>query len=145
LTIKESIPLTDLQIHGKVNKVHHVFGTTSKKSSAMSPWKKKSIFFDLPYWLKLHIRYCVDVMHVVKNMCDRLIGTLLNIQGKTKDGVNIRLDLVEMKIREDLTLMEISKHTYLRPTCYTTSRQREDNLLPLPKECQGTSRILFKY
>ena len=31
------IPLTGLQIHEKVNKVHHVFGKTSKKSSASSP------------------------------------------------------------------------------------------------------------
>jgi len=37
-------------------------------------------------------------MHVEKNVYDSLIGTLLNIQGKTKDGVNARLNLVEMKI-----------------------------------------------
>ena len=47
------ILLIDLQILEKVNKVHHVFGKTSKKSSASSPWKKKSIFFDLSYWSKL--------------------------------------------------------------------------------------------
>ncbi|XP_024178950.2 uncharacterized protein LOC112184960 [Rosa chinensis] len=34
-----------------------------------------------------------------KNVCDSLIGTLLNIPGKTKDGVKTRLDLVEMGIR----------------------------------------------
>jgi len=33
-------------------------------------------------------------------VCDSLIGTLLNIQGKTKDDA--RLDLVEMKIQEYL-------------------------------------------
>jgi len=27
-------------------------------------------------------------MHVEKNVCDSIIGTLLNIKGKTKDGVN---------------------------------------------------------
>jgi len=92
------IPLTDLQILEKVNKVHHVFGKTSKKSSTSSPLKKKSIFFYLPYWSKLQVRHCIDVMHVKKNVCDNLIGTLLNIQGKTKDGVNAPLDVVEMKI-----------------------------------------------
>ena len=45
---KAPTPLTSIQIHEKVNKVHHVFGKTSK-SSASSPWKKKSIFFHLPY------------------------------------------------------------------------------------------------
>ncbi|KAL6522455.1 hypothetical protein OROMI_031610 [Orobanche minor] len=37
-----------------------------------------------------------------KNIVDSIIGTLLNIPGKTKDGVNTRLDLVEMGIRSDL-------------------------------------------
>jgi len=38
---KAPTPLTGIQILEKVNKVHHVFGKTSKKSSASSPWKKK--------------------------------------------------------------------------------------------------------
>jgi len=33
-------PLIGIQIHEKVNKVLHVFGKTSKKSSASSPWNK---------------------------------------------------------------------------------------------------------
>jgi len=36
------IPLTGLQIHEKVNKVHPVFWKTFKKSSASSLWKKKN-------------------------------------------------------------------------------------------------------
>ena len=41
-------------------------------------------------------------MHVEKNVCDSVIVTLLNIQGKTKDGLNTRQDLVEMGIRDQL-------------------------------------------
>ncbi|KAG2371826.1 uncharacterized protein HKW66_Vig0239470 [Vigna angularis] len=119
------IPLTGLEVVEKVNKVHHQFGKTSKKSSVATPWKKKSIFFDLPYWSKLDVRHCIDVMHVEKNVCDSLIGTLLNIQGKTKDGVNARLDLVDMKIREELAPREIGKRTYLPPACYTMSKQEK--------------------
>jgi len=63
------ILLNDFQIHEKVNKIHHVFGKTPKKSFAMSPWKKKSIFFYLPYWSKLEVRHCINVMHVEKNVC----------------------------------------------------------------------------
>jgi len=59
---------------------------------------KKSIFFDLPYWLRLEVKYCIDVMHVEKNVCDSLIGTLLNINRKADDGLNARLDLIEMNI-----------------------------------------------
>jgi len=41
-------------------------------------------------------------MHVEKIFCDSLIGILLNIKGKTKDGLKCRQDLVDMGIREQL-------------------------------------------
>ena len=76
-----------------------VFGKTQKKEKSKTfIWKKRSILFDLPYWSNLDVRHCIDVMHVVKNVCDSIIDTLLNIQGKTKDGLNTRQDLVEMGI-----------------------------------------------
>ena len=46
----------------------------------------------------LYVRDCLDVMHVEKNVCDSLVGPLLNIKGKTKDGLKYRQDLVEMGI-----------------------------------------------
>lgn len=48
-------------------------------------WTKKSIFFSLPYWKSIKLRHCLDVMHIKKNICDNLIGTLLSVPGKTKD------------------------------------------------------------
>jgi len=36
-------------------------------------------------------------MHVEKYVCDSLIGTLLNINGKMNDGLDARSDLIEMK------------------------------------------------
>ena len=136
---KAPTPLIGIQIHEKVNKVHHVFGKTSKKSSTSSPWRKKSIFFDLPYWLKLQVRHYIDVMHLEKNVCDSLIGTLLNIQRKTKDGVNARLDLVEMKIREDLASREVGRRTYLPPACYIMSRKEKISFCLCLKVPQGYS------
>jgi len=62
--------------------------------------KKKSVFFDLPYWSDLDVKHCIDIMHVEKNVCDSLIGTLLNIKGKTKDGLQYRQDLVNMGIHQ---------------------------------------------
>ena len=44
----------------------------------------------------------LDVMHLEKNVRESLIGTLLNIPGKTKYGENDRLDMVAMGIRESL-------------------------------------------
>ena len=57
---------------------------------------------DLPYWSDLDVRHCIDVMHVEKNVCDIVIGTLLNIQGKIKDGLNTHEDVVEMGIQDHL-------------------------------------------
>ena len=65
-------------------------------------WKKRSIFFDLPYWEHNILRHNLDVMHIEKNVCDNLIGTILNLDGKTKDNIKARLDLKEMGIRQEL-------------------------------------------
>jgi len=64
-------------------------------------------------------------MHVKKNVCDSLIGILLNIKGKTKDGVNAHLDLTEMNILEELTPREVGKRTYLLAACYTLSKKEK--------------------
>lgn len=62
-------------------------------------------------------------MHIEKNVCDSIIGTLLNIPGKTKDGVKCRLDLEKMGLRSELAPQVNEKRTYLPPACYTLSRE----------------------
>lgn len=64
-------------------------------------WKKKIIFFELPYWKHNVIRHNLDSMHIEKNVCDNIIGTLLN-GDKSKDNVKSRLDFVEIGIRPEL-------------------------------------------
>ena len=76
-------------------------------------WTRKSIFFELEYWSQLKMRHNIDVMHVEKNVCESVVNTLLNIVGKTKDTEKARLDLADMKIRNEL-------HLQLKPhACYT--------------------------
>jgi hypothetical protein len=48
------------------------------------------------------MRHAIDVMNVEKNVCEAMIGTLLDILGKTKDTLKARMDLEEMKLRKDL-------------------------------------------
>ena len=86
------------------------------------------MFFQLPYWSSLDVRHCIDVMHVEKNVCDSIIGTLLKINGKTKDGVNSRLDLNEMGIRQQLTSQQRDNRTFLPPACYTLSKKEKTSL-----------------
>ena len=47
-------------------------------------WKKMSIFFDLPYWSDLDVRHCIDVMHVEKNVCDRVSQRALRGRAKAR-------------------------------------------------------------
>ena len=84
-----------------------------------------SIFFDLPYWSDLDVRHCIDVMHVEKNVCDSVIGTLLNTQGKTKDGLNTRQDLADMGTRSQLHPRSDGKKIYLPPACHTLSKKEK--------------------
>nr|GEY43398.1 hypothetical protein [Tanacetum cinerariifolium] len=47
----------------------------NNKNDFRGPWKKKSIFFELPYWKGLLLPHNLDVMHIEKNLNKRkLIG-----------------------------------------------------------------------
>ena len=82
-------------------------------------WKKKV------HRKYLHVLHNLDVMHIEKNVCESIIGTLFNIPGKTKDGLNARLDLVEMGLRSELFPRVDLKKTYLPPACFSLSRNEK--------------------
>ncbi|GKA14187.1 putative transposase-associated domain-containing protein [Tanacetum coccineum] len=95
-------------------------------------WKKRSIFFDLPYWEFNLIRHNLDVMHIEKNVFDNLIGTLLNLDGKTKDNENARKD---MGIRHELHLINRpNKKSYMPLACYTMTNAEKSNFLQVLKD-----------
>jgi hypothetical protein len=71
--------------------------------------RKKSIFWDLPYWPSLEIRHCLDGMHIIKNIYESMVGLLLNIQGKIKDDVKAKKNMVEKGIRLKLASVEVEK------------------------------------
>jgi hypothetical protein len=72
-----------------------------EEESRWHNWRKKSIFFELPDWKKLLVRHNLDVMHIEKNICESIIGTLLGIDGKCKDSDKARLDMQHLGIRQD--------------------------------------------
>ena len=74
------------------------------------------------------MRHCLDVMHIEKNVCDSIVGTLLDIPNKSKDGEKARLDLKELKIRLNLIPTKKGNATYLPPAKYTLSRQEKRKL-----------------
>ncbi|KAI5337493.1 hypothetical protein L3X38_016764 [Prunus dulcis] len=85
-------------------------------------WKKKSIFFDLEYWKYFSVRHALDVMHIEKNVCDSIIGTLLEIPRKNKDGIAARLDLLNMGVKTDLQPEYGERRTRLPPGPWNLSR-----------------------
>ncbi|CAN6691810.1 unnamed protein product [Malus baccata var. baccata] len=98
-------------------------GVQTTGSDPINIWKKKSIFFDLPYWKKLCLRHNLDIMHIEKNVCESIVGTLLHIKDKSKDGLNCRKDLKELGIRHDLCITEEKgKKTKLPPALYNFSK-----------------------
>jgi hypothetical protein len=87
--------LTGHDVYKMVKDVHVVLGKwkrTSKKTKD-DMWKKQSIFWELPYWKYLDVHHSIDVMHVEKNVCESLLGTLLNMDKKARDYGLARADL----------------------------------------------------
>ena len=55
---------------------------SSKDDEQLGMWNKKLILFELEYWEKSYVRHPIDNMHIKKNICESLIGTLLQMKGK---------------------------------------------------------------
>src|SRR4051812_8110541 len=95
-----------------VNDLHIIFGKGPGVVSVMNDdegrapmWKKKSIFWGLPYWKELEIRSSIDVMHVTKNLCVNLLG-FLGVYGKTKDTPEAREDLQRLHKKDGVPPMQ---------------------------------------
>jgi Domain of unknown function (DUF4218) len=91
-----------------------------------SMFKNKSTFYDLAYWPDLVVRHVIDIMHIEKNVCDSLIGMLLDIPSKTKDTLQAQKDLKCLKLRQDLHPKDmVVDDKYLGPTSYSMSKVKK--------------------
>ncbi|XP_073057930.1 uncharacterized protein [Primulina eburnea] len=94
-----------------------------KTGSIEQMWRKRSIFFSLPYWEFNLIRHNLDPMHIEKNVCDNILGTLLNDPTKNKDNVAARRDLKVLGIMKQLWLQKQPDGTnYFPAACYSLSK-----------------------
>jgi hypothetical protein len=64
-------------------------------------------------------------MHVEKNVCENLLGTLLNTDGKTRDHGHARADLKKMGIMPELWLDDSVKRIELPTSCITLSKHEK--------------------
>jgi hypothetical protein len=119
--------LTGDEVSEMVKNVHVILDKqkgTAKNNKEDDMWKKQSIFWELPYWKDLDVRHSTNVMHVEKNVCESLIGTLLNMNRKTRDHEHARADLKKMGIRQELWLNDFVKGMELPKSCITLSKMR---------------------
>jgi hypothetical protein len=120
--------LTGHEVYKMVKNVHVILGKqkrTAKNNEEDDMWKKQSIFCELPYWKDLDVCHSIDVMHVEKNVCESLIGTLLNMNEKTRDHGYARDDLKKMGIRQELWLDDFIKGTKLPTSCIILSKNEK--------------------
>ena len=95
---------TSDDIFGMVKDLEVIFGkgpggqsVPNDASTRHAPmWKKKSIFWELPYWKVLQVRSAIDVMHMTKNLCVNLL-VFLSVYGKKKDTPEARQNQQRMK------------------------------------------------
>ena len=79
-------------------------------------------------------------MHIQKNICGNILGTLLNIEGKIKDTFKARKDLEDMNIRKELHLIKRSDGKYVMPVaCYTLSKAQRQGF------CEFLKFVKFPY
>ena len=127
-----------------VNDVKVIFGKgpgsqpVSKDANGHAPmWKKKSIFWELPYWQVLEVRSAIDVMHLTKNLCVNLLG-FMGVYGKPKDTIEARQDLRCLKERDNLHPEKTDDgRQYLSPASYTLSKEENDSLF----ECLDSIKV----
>ncbi|XP_062104463.1 uncharacterized protein LOC133815665 [Humulus lupulus] len=75
---------------------------------------------------ELYVRHTLDVMHIEKNVCESIYNTLLDVAGKSKDGLKACLDLQHMGIRSALHPQEKGTRTYLPTTLHTLSKLEKE-------------------
>ncbi|XP_027166667.1 uncharacterized protein LOC113766700 [Coffea eugenioides] len=91
-------------------------------------WKKRNIFFDLPYWKDNVLRHNLDFMHIEKNVCENIWGTLLDIEDKANDHYNSRCDLREMGIRKELHSIETEPGNVYLPLSFFAMDKKQKTM-----------------
>ncbi|GJW53038.1 putative transposon, En/Spm-like protein [Tanacetum coccineum] len=61
-----------------------------------------------------------------KNVAESIVTSLLHVPGKTKDGLNARLDLAELGVKPELFAMQDEDKTTLPPAGYTLTNAEKE-------------------
>ncbi|XP_026384874.1 uncharacterized protein LOC113280469 [Papaver somniferum] len=112
------IRLSGVELFYRTSTTNKEFGKMVKQLQVDSPYSKRSILYNLPYWKFLQLRHNVDVMHVEKNFAENMFGTFMNHKDKSKDGDPARKDLELLNLKPDLWLMKTKGKVERPPAPY---------------------------
>jgi hypothetical protein len=68
-------------------------------------WVKRSIFWELFYWKTNLLHHNFNVMHIKKNVFEKIFNTVMDVKGKTKDNIKARLDIALFYNRKNMDLV----------------------------------------
>ena len=101
----------------------------------------KKVYFLICHIGSTTLRHNLDVMHIEKNVCDNLLGTLLNLEGKSKDNLKGQKNLQRMKIRLELDPILLPHGKYeLSNAPYTLSLEKTIQLLSVLKNLRVSDK-----
>jgi hypothetical protein len=109
-------------------------------------YKRRTTLWDLPYWAGKKLRHNIDIMHMEKNICDSIVGTLLNIPSKTKDSSNARIDCATLNVNRHLQLDRNDKVNKGKEKHYKF--RGAEFTLPMPKRrlfCEYLRGVMFPF
>ena len=72
---------------------------------------------------KCLVRHILYLMHIEKNVCESIFGTLLDIKDKSKDGKKFCDELQQLGIRKSLWPQQKGKKIFLPPAPHTLSKK----------------------
>ncbi|GJX33692.1 putative reverse transcriptase domain-containing protein [Tanacetum coccineum] len=101
------IPMTGEQIYNEVQHIENKWGKGKRTNNKASENQE-------------------DMRGRENNVAESLVGTLLHVPGKTKDGVNARLDLAVLGVKPELFTMQEEDKTTLPPADYTLTNAEKD-------------------
>jgi hypothetical protein len=85
-------------------------------------------------------------MHVTKNIFDNIIGTLLDMPRKMKDGLKSCNDLVQFGLKPELhPILRPNRKHYLPPASYSLAVKEKKSILSVPAWGVSTHRFLVQY
>ncbi|KAL9688547.1 hypothetical protein QQ045_032970 [Rhodiola kirilowii] len=144
-------PLSGLEILEEIDK--HEYPTLSlhpllklKSTTQRLCWSYKTIFYELPYWKTFSQPYSLDVMHIEKNVFDNIIGTILGLEGKTKDDVKAREGLEKQGVRKHLWKKIIgssSRKDRVSQAPYTVLPEHKIEILEMMKDSKQNAYTMM--